>query len=54
MLFVISIAWLLIADIDAPRHGLIRISPESGEVAWVLTLVARQVSVVLPRRRALR
>ncbi len=26
--FVISIALLLIADIDAPRHGLIRISPQ--------------------------
>jgi hypothetical protein len=25
--FVISIALLLIADIDAPRHGLIRVSP---------------------------
>ena len=29
--FVISIAWLLIADIDAPRHGLIRISPQNLE-----------------------
>jgi len=27
--FVISIALLLIADIDAPRHGLIRISPQN-------------------------
>jgi hypothetical protein len=34
--FVISIALLLIADIDAPRHGLIRINPQNlfGEVAW--------------------
>jgi uncharacterized membrane protein len=29
--FVISIAMLLIADIDAPRHGLIRISPQNLE-----------------------
>ena len=29
--FVISIAWLLIADIDAPRHGLIRIGPQNLE-----------------------
>ena len=27
---------------------------KSGEVAWALNLVARQVSVVLPRRRVLR
>ena len=29
--FVVSIAFLLIADIDAPRHGLIRISPQNLE-----------------------
>jgi hypothetical protein len=29
--FVISIAMLLIADIDTPRHGLIRISPQNLE-----------------------
>jgi hypothetical protein len=29
--FVISIALLLIADIDAPRHGLIRITPQNLE-----------------------
>jgi predicted exporter len=29
--FVISIAMLLIADIDASRHGLIRISPQNLE-----------------------
>jgi hypothetical protein len=29
--FVISIALLLIADIDAPRHGLIRITPPNLE-----------------------
>jgi hypothetical protein len=29
--FVVSIALLLIADIDAPRHGLIRISPQNLE-----------------------
>ena len=29
--FVISIAMLLIADIDAPRHGLIRINPQNLE-----------------------
>lgn len=29
--FVISIALLLIADIDAPRHGLIRVSPQNLE-----------------------
>ena len=56
--FVISIAWLLIADIDAPRHGLIRVRPQnlesSGEVVWALNLVARQGSVALPRRRVLR
>ena len=29
--FLISIAMLLIADIDAPRHGLIRVSPQNLE-----------------------
>ena len=29
--FVISIALLLIADIDAPRHGLIRVGPQNLE-----------------------
>ena len=29
--FLISIAVLLIADIDAPRHGLIRVSPQNLE-----------------------
>jgi hypothetical protein len=26
---VVSIAFLLIADIDAPRHGLIHVSPQN-------------------------
>jgi ATP/ADP translocase len=26
---VVAVAFLLIADIDSPRHGLIRISPEN-------------------------
>ena len=26
---VVSVALLLIADIDAPRHGLIRVSPQN-------------------------
>jgi hypothetical protein len=29
--FIVSIAFLLIADIDAPRHGLIRVSPQNLE-----------------------
>jgi hypothetical protein len=29
--FVVSIAFLLIADIDAPRHGLIHVSPQNLE-----------------------
>jgi hypothetical protein len=29
--FVVSLAFLLIADIDAPRHGLIHISPQNLE-----------------------
>ena len=29
--FVVSMAFLLIADIDAPRHGLIRVSPQNLE-----------------------
>jgi hypothetical protein len=28
---VVSIAFLLIADIDAPRHGLIHVSPQNLE-----------------------
>ena len=29
--FVVSMAFLLIADIDAPRHGLIHVSPQNLE-----------------------
>jgi hypothetical protein len=29
--FLVSIAFLLIADIDAPRHGLIHVSPQNLE-----------------------
>jgi hypothetical protein len=29
--FVVSIAFLLIADIDAPRHGLIHVGPQNLE-----------------------
>jgi purine-cytosine permease-like protein len=29
--FVVSISFLLIADIDAPRHGLIYVSPQNLE-----------------------
>jgi len=29
--FVVSIAFLIIADIDAPRHGLIRVNPQNLE-----------------------
>jgi hypothetical protein len=43
--FVVSLAFLLIADIDAPRHGLIRVSPENlerlAEVAWALMFASR-------------
>ena len=37
--FVISIALLMIADNDAPRHGIIRVSVQNlesfGEIAWI-------------------
>jgi hypothetical protein len=29
--FIVSIAFLLIADVDAPRHGLIHVSPQNLE-----------------------
>ena len=29
--FIIAIAFFLIADIDAPRHGLIRVIPQNLE-----------------------
>ena len=51
--FVISIAWLLIADIDAPRHGLIRISRQNLRVwrgRWGADS-SRGKCGILPRRR---
>ena len=42
--FLISIAVLLIADIDAPRHGLIRVSPRILRVRDITRWMRSQTS----------